>query len=250
MMFKSQLKDSMRRTRTPPLTADGDSPDRRVLHSLMSFLVAGFDWVRSTRKPAKPMPAEWLERWEDEEYTYLESRIPGDTSELEVDLHVYGGVIFARIRRRLADSPAEAPPPHPDLMGGGGRVASLIEDWSLEPEAGRLYRQGVRLAAGQGGSSAASPPRGLFFSRLPDGRFRRFVHRVLPVGDHLIILQAEDPDRVAAEDIVPDELRSFLLEFQANRELAGVLDIRLAENHKRPEPLIGPALLVQELHRG
>ena len=116
-MFNSQLKDQIRVTRTPPITDEGDSPDRRTLLYLLSFVLAGFEWVRSSRMTAKSMPTEWLEHWEDDEYTYLETRIPGDTSELEIDLHVYEGVIFARIRRRCADSVGESSPPQTDSIG-------------------------------------------------------------------------------------------------------------------------------------
>ena len=116
-MFRSQRKDQIRITATPPITAEDDCPDRRILRCLLDFMMAGFETVRPTRMPPKPKPAEWLESWEDEEYTYLEARIPGDASELEIDLNVFNGVIFARIRRRSSDSVAEAVPPHTDLMG-------------------------------------------------------------------------------------------------------------------------------------
>ena len=72
---------------------------------------------------------------------------------------------------------------------------------------------------------------------------------MLPVRDHLVIFQAEDPDRVAAEDVVLDQLRRFLaFEVEPDRELAGVFDVRLAQDLKRQQPLIGLAAFVDKLH--
>jgi hypothetical protein len=93
-----------------PLKADVDDPDRRTLLYLLSFLLAGFDRIRLTRvPPAVPSPA-WLDRWEDEDYVYFETRIAGDSSELELDLTIHDGVIFARVARGDADAEAEALP--------------------------------------------------------------------------------------------------------------------------------------------
>ena len=178
-MYKSQLKGPIRLTTAPPLIAEGDSPDQRALLYLLSFLVAGFDWVRSTRLSAKPTRAGWLEHWEDEEYTYLETRIPGDASELEVNLHVHQGVIFARIRRRNGDGRTEAAPAQPDL-DGRARSVSLIEDWGPESVGWPIVSAGCEVCFG----SMDAPGRTLrpraFFSSVRAGSGRRIVQQVLP----------------------------------------------------------------------
>jgi hypothetical protein len=121
-MLRRQRKERGRITPTPPITTEDDSPDRRSLLNLLRIVLAGFERIRSTRIPREPKPSEWLERWDDEEYTYLEARISGGASELEVDLNVYNGLIFARIRRRRADSVVEAGPPRADLLRRVRRV--------------------------------------------------------------------------------------------------------------------------------
>ena len=56
---------------------------------------------------------------------------------------------------------------------------------------------------------------------------------------------------MAAEYVIPDQLgRSLVLEVEAGRELAGVLDLGLAQDFEGQEPLTGPTLLVDEFHRG
>ena len=42
----------------------------------------------------------WLDEWSDEQYLYLETRIPDDASGMEIDLNVTNGLIYARIGRR------------------------------------------------------------------------------------------------------------------------------------------------------
>ena len=117
-------------------------------------------------------------------------------------------------------------------------------------KARRAIRRVEDLAAAartlRGGPSATGPISLLGVRRR---RGRGPFHRVLPVGNPLVILQAEDPDRVPAQDIVTDEYgRLLLVEMQANRELSGVLDLRLSQDRERPEPLTGPPLLVHEDH--
>jgi hypothetical protein len=121
-MMTNPLMDQIRLTATPRNPAEDDSPDRRILLRLLSLVMAGYETARSPRMPSRAQPAEWLERWDDEEYTYLETRIPGEASDLDLDLNVQGGVIFARVRRRCADPVAEAGTPHPEPLGRAREV--------------------------------------------------------------------------------------------------------------------------------
>jgi hypothetical protein len=116
-MFRSHRKGQIRITATPPGTADDESPDRKTLLDLLSFVLTGLESIRSLRTTTSTSPGGWLERWDDDDYTYLETRIPGDASELELDVSVSNGVIFARIRRRRADVLAETSPPQVDRLG-------------------------------------------------------------------------------------------------------------------------------------
>src|SRR5262249_48907983 len=86
-----------------PLKEVVDDPDRRTLLYLLSFLLAGFDQIRASQVPLAAPSPEWLDHWDDENFVYLETRIPRDSSELEIDLNVHDGVIFARVARRRAD---------------------------------------------------------------------------------------------------------------------------------------------------
>jgi hypothetical protein len=108
-MFTTRSTNRVRVPASPPPQGAADNPDRRTLLYLLSFLLAGFERIPSTRVPVTTGPAEWLDQWHDEEYVYLETRIPDDTSGLEIDLHVHDGVIFARIRRRGGDEAADPP---------------------------------------------------------------------------------------------------------------------------------------------
>ncbi len=135
-MLRSQRKEQLGITPTPPITAEDDSPDRRTLLYLLSFVLAGVEGIRSTQMTPTPTPTEWLERWDDDEYTYLEARIPGDDSELELDLNVDNGVIFARIRRSTRGLGCRGRPNPPRAPGAGGRGACVT--WRLGPGAGRL----------------------------------------------------------------------------------------------------------------
>jgi hypothetical protein len=68
------------------------------------------------------------------------------------------------------------------------------------------------------------------------------------MGNHLVVLQAEDPDGVPAQYVIPDQPRSFFaVELEAHGELACVLDLRLAPDGERTEPIPRLALLVHEL---
>jgi hypothetical protein len=94
-----------------PVPAAIADPDRRTLVYLLSFLLVGFERLSGQpRAPAAAPQPPWLEHWEDDEYLYFETRIPDDASGLEMDLHLHGGLIFARVGQR--DPGAEiAPPP-------------------------------------------------------------------------------------------------------------------------------------------
>jgi hypothetical protein len=89
-------------------TAVGDA-DRRSLLYLLNFVLVGFERIRTSRlRPEVPFPG-WLEHWEDENYLYLETRIPGDTSALEIDLNLHDGVISARIARQREEEESGEP---------------------------------------------------------------------------------------------------------------------------------------------
>jgi hypothetical protein len=115
-MLRNHRNEQIRITATPPPTAEDESPERRTLLYLLNFVLTGVESVRTARMRTNSTSNGWLECWEDEEYTYLETRVAGDDSELELDLNVSHGVIFARIRRRRADSLADTTP-RPDLFG-------------------------------------------------------------------------------------------------------------------------------------
>jgi len=100
-----------------PNPSTADNPDRRTLVYLLNFLLAGFERIPKTRIPPTNPPAKWLDQWEDDEYLYLETKIPGEASGLEIDLNVFNGVIYARIRHRREDKGVEGASPAAEVVG-------------------------------------------------------------------------------------------------------------------------------------
>ncbi|MGP0062266.1 MAG: hypothetical protein ACLQGP_01525 [Isosphaeraceae bacterium] len=110
-MFKARATKRMHVPAAPPKPAIVDDPDRRTLVYLLNFLLASFERIQGKRTPPSTPAAARLDQWEDEEYLYLETAIPGDASGLEIDLNVFNGVIYARIRHRgEREVPGDAPP--------------------------------------------------------------------------------------------------------------------------------------------
>ncbi len=106
-MFKASATRRAHVPAAPPKPAATDDPDRRTLVYLLNFLLAGFERIPGKRPAPTSPPAEGLDQWEDEEYLYLETTIPGEASGLELDLNVFNGVIYARIRHRREDQGVE-----------------------------------------------------------------------------------------------------------------------------------------------
>jgi hypothetical protein len=102
-MLNSRAAKRMPVPPDPAGPAIDDDPHRRTLVYLLNFLLAGFERTPTARIPATVPHAEWLDRWEDDQYVYLETSIPGEPSGLELDMNVYNGVIYARISHRRED---------------------------------------------------------------------------------------------------------------------------------------------------
>ena len=100
-----------------PIPAAVASADRRALLYLLSFLLASFEQLRFSGVPDRTPPVEWIDRWEDDDYIYLEARIPGDESELRLDLNVEDGVIVARIGQRWDSRETGDPLDEPHARG-------------------------------------------------------------------------------------------------------------------------------------
>jgi hypothetical protein len=99
-MLETYLTDHKWTEVAQPTPAAEASADRRALLYLLSFLLAGFEQIRFSQVADRTPPVEWIDRWEDDDYIYLEARIPGDESGLRLDLNVDDGVILARIAQR------------------------------------------------------------------------------------------------------------------------------------------------------
>jgi hypothetical protein len=84
----------------PPLAPDsGDGGDRLAFFHLIMFLLACLDRMSTDSCGAPNTEYKWLEEWSDENYLYLETFFPVDSSEMEIDLNVSNGSIYARIAR-------------------------------------------------------------------------------------------------------------------------------------------------------
>jgi len=97
----------------PPLVpASGDGDDRQAFLYLIIFLLACLERIITDRASAKKTEYKWLEEWSDEDYFYLETHIPDDSSGMEIDLNVTNGLIYARIARRTDGNMNSEPPAH------------------------------------------------------------------------------------------------------------------------------------------
>ena len=125
-MFNSRATERIHVPAAPSIPATAEGPDRRALVYLLDFLLSGFERICRARGSPRIPPVEWLSEWEDDEYLYLETRIPGGASGLEIDLNVFNGVIFARIPHRCEDEDedqgAGGPPPIGGIHRPGGRA--------------------------------------------------------------------------------------------------------------------------------
>jgi hypothetical protein len=97
----------------PPLVpASGDGDDRQAFLYLIIFLLACLERIITDRASAAKAEYKWLEEWSDEDYFYLETHIPDDSSGMEIDLNVTNGSIYARIARRTDGNMNSEPPAH------------------------------------------------------------------------------------------------------------------------------------------
>ncbi len=98
-MLSSSASKRTRASKADPTSDAAESPDRRALIYLLNFLLEGFERISSNGDPPASSPSERLDQWSNDDYMYIETRIPDDLSGLEMDLGLVNGVIFARIRR-------------------------------------------------------------------------------------------------------------------------------------------------------
>jgi hypothetical protein len=97
----------------PPLVpASGDGDDRQAFSYLIIFLLACLERIITDRASAAKPQYKWLEEWSDEDYFYLETHIPDDSSGMEIDLNVTNGLIYARIARTTDGNMNSEPPAH------------------------------------------------------------------------------------------------------------------------------------------
>jgi HSP20 family molecular chaperone IbpA len=80
-------------TRSPHLDGDGD-----LLLHLLDLLATALGRVRAD----DPLPdvgrGATVERWEDDDHVYLESKLPGGPGS-EIDISIHEGLVFIRIER-------------------------------------------------------------------------------------------------------------------------------------------------------
>ena len=104
---KSTIKPKETKLNEPPNTPlvpiSGDGGDRNAFLYLIIFLLACLDRMSTESSSAANTEYQWLDEWSDEHYLYLETRIPDDSSKMEIDLNVINGLIYARIARRTDD---------------------------------------------------------------------------------------------------------------------------------------------------
>jgi hypothetical protein len=84
---------------TPFVPASGDEGDRNAFLNLIIFLQACLDRMSTDNSSAANTEYQWLDEWSDDDYLYLETRIPADSSGMAIDVNVCDGLIFARIAR-------------------------------------------------------------------------------------------------------------------------------------------------------
>lgn len=103
-MLSSSASKRTRASKADPTSDAAESPDRRALIYLLNFLLEGFERISSNGDPPASSPSERLDQWSNDDYMYIETRIPDDLSGLEMDLGLVNGVIFADStwRRALA----------------------------------------------------------------------------------------------------------------------------------------------------
>jgi hypothetical protein len=91
---------------TPPLVPSSDKGGgRQAFLCIIIFLLACLDRMSTESSSAANTEYHWLDEWSDEQYIYLETRIPSDSSGMEIDLNVTNGLIYARIARRTDEEP-------------------------------------------------------------------------------------------------------------------------------------------------
>jgi hypothetical protein len=84
---------------TPLVPASRDEGDRNAFLNLIIFLQACLDRMSTDNSSAANTEYQWLDEWSDDDYLYLETRIPADSSGMAIDVNVCDGLIYARIAR-------------------------------------------------------------------------------------------------------------------------------------------------------
>jgi hypothetical protein len=87
----------------PPVPTSSDGGDRQAFLYLIIFVLACLDRMSTESSSAANTEYQWLDEWSDEQYLYLETHIPDDSSGMEIDLNVSNGLIYARIARRTEE---------------------------------------------------------------------------------------------------------------------------------------------------
>ena len=73
--------------------------DRQMLLAVINLLLAGYHRIHPDGPVRSAKTEIPVEQWSDDEYIYLETRVPEEATGLELDLNVFDGVIYARFRR-------------------------------------------------------------------------------------------------------------------------------------------------------
>lgn len=100
---KSTIKPCETKLNDPPapplFPASCEEGDRNAFLYLITFLLACLDRMNSDDSSAANTEYKWLDEWSDDDYLYLESRIPDDSCGMAIDVNVGDGLIYARIAR-------------------------------------------------------------------------------------------------------------------------------------------------------